>query len=174
MYIISHRGNLEGPNPKKENNPVAIHDAIELGYFVEVDLWDDGAKTFIGHDGPQYEIQFSDFSGLPIFWHAKNLEAAHLAELERQTWFAHDKDPYALVRTGKKSNSRIRRNIPVLWGFPETLNDPNTICYMVDKIVVIPGDEVYSFSFEFLENIAGICTDYPIKWTEYLKDLDLL
>ena len=39
MKIISHRGNLEGRIPEDENNPDYIHEAIESGFDVEIDLW---------------------------------------------------------------------------------------------------------------------------------------
>jgi len=38
MKLISHRGNLFGPNPTNENNPDYILNAIELGYDVEIDV----------------------------------------------------------------------------------------------------------------------------------------
>ena len=39
MIFISHRGNLEGPNPERENNPDYISEALERVYSVEVDVW---------------------------------------------------------------------------------------------------------------------------------------
>ena len=41
--IISHRGNLIGPNLLLENNPDYILSAVSMGFDVEVDVWyDDG------------------------------------------------------------------------------------------------------------------------------------
>ena len=39
MILISHRGNLNGPNEDRENSPYYIMEAIDDGYDVEVDLW---------------------------------------------------------------------------------------------------------------------------------------
>jgi hypothetical protein len=39
MYLIAHRGNINGPNKEHENSPGYILNAIELGYDVEVDIW---------------------------------------------------------------------------------------------------------------------------------------
>ena len=39
MKIISHRGNLTGPDPKQENKPSQILKVLEKGYEVEVDVW---------------------------------------------------------------------------------------------------------------------------------------
>ena len=38
MILISHRGNINGPNPEMENNPEYIQKALDLGYDVEVDV----------------------------------------------------------------------------------------------------------------------------------------
>ena len=39
MKLIAHRGNIDGPNVNEENKPEYILQAIEKGYFVEIDLW---------------------------------------------------------------------------------------------------------------------------------------
>ena len=39
MYLISHRGNVNGKNPDRENSPLYIKAALTLGYDVEVDVW---------------------------------------------------------------------------------------------------------------------------------------
>jgi hypothetical protein len=58
MILISHRGNIDGKKPHFENSPSYIDEAIELGYDVEVDLWLVNDKFYLGHDEPQYEIDF--------------------------------------------------------------------------------------------------------------------
>ena len=58
MILISHRANLDGKNPKTENSPDAIDAAISLRYDVEVDVWYDNGKWFLGHDKPTYAIGF--------------------------------------------------------------------------------------------------------------------
>jgi hypothetical protein len=76
MIYIAHRGNLYGPNHKRENAPDYIMEALGAGFHVELDLWvlPDG-KLMLGHDGPQYEIE-ADFLKNYKFWvHCKNLAA---------------------------------------------------------------------------------------------------
>ena len=56
MKIISHRGNLTGPNPIRENSIDYIEEAIAEGFDVEVDLWVDDNECYLGHDDPQYFV----------------------------------------------------------------------------------------------------------------------
>ena len=37
MFLISHRGNLNGPNIKDENNPDYIMEALSKDFDVEID-----------------------------------------------------------------------------------------------------------------------------------------
>jgi hypothetical protein len=39
MRIIAHRGNLDGPDPTRENSPIYVMAALAAGVDVEVDLW---------------------------------------------------------------------------------------------------------------------------------------
>ena len=39
MKLISHRGNINGPNKTEENSPEHILNAINNGYDVEIDVW---------------------------------------------------------------------------------------------------------------------------------------
>ena len=58
MKLIAHRGNIEGPNPQRENDPEYILEAIDRGYDVEVDVW--GHKQiWLGHDSAQYACPLS-------------------------------------------------------------------------------------------------------------------
>ena len=58
MYLISHRGNLDGPNVKDENKPNYILYALSKGYDVEIDVRIYKDKFFLGHDEPQYKIPY--------------------------------------------------------------------------------------------------------------------
>ena len=57
MILISHRGNINGSIPERENEPLYIIEALEKGFDVEVDVWwkDDG--FWLGHDEPQYQVK---------------------------------------------------------------------------------------------------------------------
>ena len=56
IKLISHRGNINGCNPKLENTPDYIKDAIHLGYDVEIDIWYSNNTLWLGHDNPEYQI----------------------------------------------------------------------------------------------------------------------
>ena len=59
MILISHRGNLDGPKPEKENNPKYIWEALNEGYQVEIDVWYDKG-WWLGHDRPKYKAKIND------------------------------------------------------------------------------------------------------------------
>jgi len=105
--FIAHRGNTDGPNPSRENHPSYIQEALDKGYFVEVDVWLQNGKLSLGHDCPQYEttIEFLRSSDY-IVCHAKNAEALKLLVLEDLHCFGHDQDD--VVLTSRKW----------LWTFP--------------------------------------------------------
>ena len=77
MKLIAHRGNMNGPNPEKENNPDYIVEALNNGFEVEIDVWYKHGDVWLGHDDPTYPVDVQ-FIQLPMFWcHAKNLDALH-------------------------------------------------------------------------------------------------
>ena len=56
MIYISHRGNINGPNKKLENNPNYITDAINKGFDVEIDVNYKNSNFYLGHDKAQYLV----------------------------------------------------------------------------------------------------------------------
>ena len=77
MILISHRGNLDGKNEHLENSIDYVQKTINLGYDVEIDIWRDNGKLFLGHDKPQYPVELSWLQDWKSFlWiHTKNFEA---------------------------------------------------------------------------------------------------
>jgi hypothetical protein len=74
MILISHRGNVNGPNTALENSISYIEGASQK-YQVEIDVWLINNKFYLGHDGPTY-LTDEKFLCNPKFWcHAKNLVA---------------------------------------------------------------------------------------------------
>ncbi len=61
MILISHRGNITGANPSRENSPDYIQEALEADYNVEIDVWYKDKKWNLGHDEPQYEVESNFF-----------------------------------------------------------------------------------------------------------------
>ena len=77
MKLISHRGNLNGPNKERENHPDYIWEALQAGYEVEIDVWWIDGKFMLGHDKPQYNFPFSLIERYysKLWIHCKNMEA---------------------------------------------------------------------------------------------------
>ena len=78
MKIISHRGNIRGPIPDKENRPSYIDCAIGSGYDVEIDVRYLNGGLWLGHDGAQYKVDHNwlDKRKAYLWIHCKNLRAA--------------------------------------------------------------------------------------------------
>lgn len=143
MIVISHRGNIRGPVPDKENRPSYIDCAIGNGYHVEIDIRSINDELWLGHDEPQYKIDHNwlDKRRNYLWLHCKNLEAA------KECWayhsFCHTADPFTYTSTGK------------IWLHDLSMRiDNNTIIPLINK------DEVESF-ITVGEASFGICTDYP-------------
>ncbi len=145
MLLIAHRGNLEGPNKARENEPSYLKEAIEAGFDVEVDVW----KIYhpvtvwrLGHDQPDYNVSegFLKEIGPNAWFHAKNVFALNgLLALGFRCFF-HVRDAHTLTSDG------------YIWTYPgETLTSRS--------IDVMP--ESYPFHAPRNTSIkpAGICTD---------------
>ena len=55
MFFISHRGNLQGSEPNRENTERQIVRCINLGFDVEIDIWYLNDTYWLGHDEPSYK-----------------------------------------------------------------------------------------------------------------------
>lgn len=131
MILISHRGNINGRNPKKENSPGYIWEALYQKYQVEIDVWYDKG-WWLGHDKPQYKCTKNDLCH--CWCHAKNIEA--LSRL-RFIYFWHQKDDYTLTSNG------------FIWVYPGKQLVKGSICVLPE--LGFNGD---------INKCAGICSDY--------------
>ena len=144
MKIISHRGNVKGSIPDKENRPSYIDCAIGNGYDVEIDIRSIDDELWLGHDEPQYKIEHKWLQKRRknLWIHCKNLQAA------KECWeyqaFCHSSDPYVYTSTGK------------IW-----LHDLFNPSMKIDDDVIIPLIE--EADLYLLHNVRsyGVCTDYP-------------
>jgi len=140
MKLISHRGNLIGPNSERENSPSYLQETLDNGFDVEVDLWFIEDKLYLGHDEPQYLISHSWLTQfLYRLWvHCKNPEAiVYLQENYPQiNYFWHQED--TLTLTSKK----------YIWVYPG--KQP-----IKDSIAVMP--EIHN---DDISQCLGICSDY--------------
>lgn len=148
ILIISHRGLLDGPNSILENRPSSIHDAIDKGFEVEIDLWMLEGRLWLGHNHPQYLFKEEQYDKTKIWCHAKNHEAFQYLILQDYHCFWHNHDSYAItskkyIWTHKKGKALSPRNkLPTIYALPEN-----------DHIVK-----------ENLSDYYGVCTDFPFKY----------
>jgi hypothetical protein len=140
MIIISHRGNLYGPDKENENKPGQIQKVLDLGYYVEIDVWLFDGKLYLGHDFPQYETNISFLeSNDKIICHAKNIDALEYLVNKTIHCFFHDKDDVVLTSQNW------------LWVYPNKKLTKNSIC-VLPELCDNPSNDC-----------KGICTDYVIK-----------
>lgn len=105
MLFISHRGNLTGAKPERENSPEYIDEAIAAGFNVEVDVWRTAeGELFLGHDKATYKtsLDFLEARQNKLWIHCKNLAAlAFLTSLKKDfNFFWHQQDDYTLTSRG--------------------------------------------------------------------------
>ena len=148
MIIISHRGNISGPNKEKENNPEYVEEALK--YFnVEVDVWYVNKKWFLGHDGPSYLVDLSFLKQSGIWCHSKNIEGLYqlMEHPDKINCFWHQEDDVTLTSFG------------YLWTYPGKKLTNKSIAVLPEK-----------GKFKNLKFAAGMCTDFTFLYEgEYLK-----
>jgi hypothetical protein len=138
MILISHRGNINGPNQLEENKPSYIDDTLFKGFEVEIDIWKINSKLFLGHDEPQYEIDEKWLEERKNFlWiHTKNIFSLVYLHNTDYNYFWHEKDTVTL--TSKK----------YMWAYPGKQKISNSIAVM---------PEIYN---DDLSECVGICSDH--------------
>ena len=77
MKLIAHRGNINGVNKIKENEPEYILEAIKLKYDCEIDVRLIDNILYLGHDLPSYQIDINFLlnNSTKLWIHCKNYEA---------------------------------------------------------------------------------------------------
>jgi hypothetical protein len=150
MKIISHRGNLTGPNPEQENRPGYIEAAIAAGFEVEIDLWGRGGALAFGHDQPQFDIGhwWIEKRAGDLWIHCKDFKAEHFCIWANAVhWFTHKGMPRITTSTGET------------WHYPgATLQGPRPIACLPETV---PDWDI--------SGAWGICTDYPLKYRDLWK-----
>jgi hypothetical protein len=142
MKIISHRGNLNGPDNNKENSKEAIIDAMNHGFDVEIDVWNKNNNWYLGHDEPTYKIDQKFLENKKLWCHAKNLNALNLMLKNKKIHcFWHQNDDYTITSKG------------YIWTYPKKNVTDRSVIVLISKNNKLPK------SF-------GICTDFPLL---YLK-----
>lgn len=143
MKLIAHRGNMLGPNPKLENSPEYIDDAIKNGFEVEIDLRLIDGQLFLGHDydGVLYLINWEFlYDRQDSLWiHCKDAESLEYCLDNSLRCFYHNVDQYTMTSNG------------LIWAYPGSPIICNTI-----YICVLPEEKKQAVP----ENIYGVCSDY--------------
>lgn len=140
MILISHRGNINGRIIDRENRPDYVEDTIRLGFDVEVDVWFKDGEFYLGHDEPQYEVDYKFLINEKLWCHAKNIDA--VLEMKKYVihYFWHEEDTIALTSKNYiwayPGKQPIKRSIAVM---PELHNDDISQC-------------------------IGVCSDYILKY----------
>lgn len=143
MKLISHRGNINGSDPMRENSPDYILEAIEKGFDVEIDIWYENGEFYSGHDFPQDEISL-DFlinNKNKLWCHAKTIDTLYeLIKLKLHTFF-HNRDLATLTSKG------------FIWTYPNEDVTPKSV-------IVNNNSTVRKYNI----NIYGVCSDYIENW----------
>ena len=152
MIKISHRGNIGGPLPERENSPDYIQEAISRGFEVKIDVWYQPVELgvmwnprnindgwFLGHDGPKHKIDFSFLMSKDLWCQAKNLKALQTMINYNILCFWHQEDDFSLTSTGH------------IWTRPDKMVCKNSIlvCQTLEKTLEASK-----------KNIYGVCSDY--------------
>ena len=140
MILISHRGNINGKLESYENEPNYIDLALSKGYDVEIDVWCVDGLLYLGHDKPQYGINFKWIQDRfdKLWVHCKNIESVvFFKECEYDiNYFWHQED--TLTLTSQKH----------IWVYPGKQPIKNSIAVM---------PEIHN---EDTSNCFGVCSDY--------------
>ena len=143
MIKISHRGNISGPKPESENDPVNLVAAISQGFDVEVDIWMDDDGVYLGHDGPQYQIDETFIEDIKehAWFHCKNIEALgyFTNNMPDARFFWHQNDDYTLTSNG------------YIWTYPGKTVTNKSIIVLQEKM-----------DLDIFKDAYGVCSDYLI------------
>jgi hypothetical protein len=138
MIVISHRGNTAGPLPEWENNPNYV-DIAWQEFNVEIDVRFLNGEFWLGHDKPQYKVNYDFVQREGMWCHAKDVNALDRLLSMNVNCFWHQIDDRTLTSKG------------VIWTYPGRETTKKSVIVQVD---------CDSFDKLVNTNIVGVCTDY--------------
>jgi glycerophosphoryl diester phosphodiesterase len=151
--VISHRGNINGPDPLNENKIESIVLCIEkYSLNVEIDIHVKQDDIYLTHDDivcnsltdeeKKILIRYKDY----LWIHCKNIEAISFMSkfYPEFNYFGHSNDDFVLTSKG------------YIFTKPSKAMGSNIICVMPEMVENITNDIIYS--------CKGILTDYPLKY----------
>lgn len=138
MILISHRGNLYGRIPERENSESYIDEAIDIGYAVEMDVWIFDNKVYLGHDNPQYltSVDWLLDREKHLWVHTKNIEALSLLINTGLRTFYHSTEHHTIIN-----------NCNIIWSDYIKEAKCNSIIPMMNDLSNIPC------------HVFGVCSD---------------
>lgn len=167
MKFISHRGNLKGSCPEKENSPSYICEALNAGYDVEIDVWVQDKKFYLGHNEATYIVDEYFLKNPKLWLHAKTIRALQviLDKLcENINCFFHQKDDVALTSGGH------------LWTYPGRRLEYRSIAVLPETLIfnTLANTKISSREWASIYSGAGICSDliiaYDAKYQNFKRD----
>lgn len=158
--LIAHRGLIDGPNLELENKYEILLYARQQGFDIEVDVWFEDNKLWIGHDRPDYETSIDTLEDLadPLTketsechaWiHCKNILALKffLNHPYRFNFFYHENDPVVLT-----SNDKI-------WTYPGKRLTNDSICVLPETTYTLwemPSIYCYGFCSDRVNTLKDV------------------
>lgn len=147
MFVISHRGNTEGKKSSIENHPDVIKNLTSKAIDVEIDIWFQNNKLFLGHDGPDYEIPFSFLSDQEEYlWiHCKDLQTMEYMNRfgDELNYFYHTREDVVLTSQNH------------LWYYPQKITVPMDYA----SVMVLPEYAGITREEALEKNVWAVCTD---------------
>ena len=139
MIYISHRGNLNGPKPKWENDPDYIRKTLDKGFDVEIDVWYENSSFYLGHDEPTHKIDVGFLKKNGLWCHAKDVNVLNIMlSYSDIHCFWHQEDDVTLTSRG------------FFWTYPGKQLTEKSICVLPEKKLDI--------------EVAGVCSDFIVRW----------
>ncbi len=144
MIYISHRGNIDGVDPTRENRLDYIEDAIGMGFDCEIDLRIKNGEPHLGHDTPDYRVtaEWLKENKNRLWIHVKEYAALVwlMEHCPHCTFFCHESDKFTLVSNG--------------WVWSHDLTNP-----MTEKCVIPLLSKESVISYE-QTGFGAVCSDY--------------
>ena len=155
MRVISHRGNLYGPNKDTENKIDCVVDCLNKKLEVEIDIHVKNNNLYLDHDGnlnnPLSAISLAEFFFLfedykdKLWIHCKNLESIIFCQqhLCNYNYFGHSNDEFVLTSKG------------YIFTRPGVNYGKNIVCVM-PELIKLNINEVKKYNL--------VLTDYPLLY----------
>lgn len=130
MLYISHRGYIDGPDKKLENNPENLSNLINKNIHIEVDVRYYKKSFYLGHDEPTYRIDKKFLEQENLWCHAKDFKTLDEIRSIKCHYFWHQNDDYTITSKGYiwvyPGKTLIKNCIAVL---PENYDQDLSKCY---------------------------------------------